>query len=37
MKDFLKKKKEILEKDPKLNNGYYLAIGRLTKQKNLSF
>ena len=37
MKDFLKKKKEILEKDPKLNNGYYLAIGRLTKQKNFKF
>ena len=25
MKDFLKKKKEVLKKDPKLNNGYYLA------------
>ncbi len=37
MKDFLKKKKEVLKKDPKLNNGYYLAIGRLTKQKNFSF
>ena len=37
MKDFLKKKKEVIEIDPKLNNGYYLAIGRLTKQKNFAF